>query len=48
MDDMGGNDTFKNWVQNIKSSFSKEAEEFGVQKPKGCLMVGLPGKLLPS
>ena len=43
MDDMGGNNTFKNWVQSIKSSFSKEAEEFGVQKPKGCLMVGLPG-----
>lgn len=43
LDDMGGNEAFKMWVNDIKTTFSKEAEEFGVEKSKGYLAVGVPG-----
>lgn len=43
LNDMGGNESFKAWVNDIKNTFSKEAEEFGVEKSKGYLAVGVPG-----
>ena len=43
LDEIGGNNVFKAWVRDLKNTFSKEAEEFGVSKPKGYLSVGLPG-----
>jgi SpoVK/Ycf46/Vps4 family AAA+-type ATPase len=43
INEMGGNDAFKDWVADIMDSFTPEAEEFGVVKPKGYLGVGVPG-----
>lgn len=43
IEDMGGNEVFKAWVEDIKDTFSPEAEAFGVIKPKGYLAVGSPG-----
>lgn len=43
IDDMGGNEAFKLWVDDILDSFSPEAEAFGVEKSKGYLGVGVPG-----
>lgn len=43
LEEMGGNDSFKAWVADIMDSFTPEAEEFGVVKPKGYLGVGVPG-----
>lgn len=43
INDMGGNHNFKNWINDIKISMTKEAEEFGVEKSKGFLAIGLPG-----
>lgn len=43
LDDIGGNNKFKEWIEDIKTCFEPEAEAFGVQKPKGFLAVGLPG-----
>lgn len=41
--DMGGNENFKEWVNEIKLCNSKEAEAFGVEPSKGFLALGLPG-----
>ena len=46
IDEMGGNEAFKDWVVDIQDSFLPEAETFGVVKPKGYLAVGSPGKLI--
>lgn len=46
LDEMGGNEVFKQWVADIQESFEPEAEAFGVTKPKGYLAVGIPGKLI--
>lgn len=43
MEDMGGNCSFKDWVSEIKDTFSPEAIEFGVEKSKGFLGLGIPG-----
>ena len=43
LDDMGGNEPFKEWITEIKECFTKEAKEFGVIRPKGFLAVGSPG-----
>lgn len=45
LEDMGGNSNFKNWILDIKETFSKEAEDFGVEKSKGFLALGIPGQL---
>lgn len=41
--DMGGNHAFKEWISEIKDSYSEEAINFGVEKSKGFLALGLPG-----
>lgn len=43
MEDVGGLDVLKDWVRNRKSSFTKEARDFGVAKPRGFTLVGPPG-----
>lgn len=43
MSDMGGNHAFKDWIADIKDTFSEEAIEFGVEKSKGFLGLGVPG-----
>lgn len=42
-DDIGGNKAFKEWVEEIQESFSDEARDFGVPRPKGYLSIGIPG-----
>ena len=43
MGDIGGVDNLKNWFTDRKTSFSDDAKEFGIEPPKGVLMVGIPG-----
>lgn len=43
LSDMGGNEAFKAWVDDIKDTFTPEAQAFGVGKPKGYLAVGIAG-----
>jgi len=43
MNDIGGVDNLKAWFTARKSSFSEEARQFGIEPPKGVLMVGIPG-----
>lgn len=43
MQDMGGNHSFKDWVTDVKETFTPEAIEFGVEKSKGFLGLGIPG-----
>lgn len=43
MDDMGGLDKLKDWLLKRKKAFSKEAREFGLDKPKGILTMGVTG-----
>lgn len=43
MDDIGGNENFKEWVQYIKASLSEDAKAFGCAAAKGYLALGIPG-----
>jgi SpoVK/Ycf46/Vps4 family AAA+-type ATPase len=43
LDDMGGLDKLKDWLMKRKKAFSKEAREFGLDKPKGVLTMGITG-----
>jgi SpoVK/Ycf46/Vps4 family AAA+-type ATPase len=43
LDDMGGLDKLKDWLQKRKKAFSQEAREFGLDKPKGVLTMGITG-----
>jgi len=41
--DVGGLKNLVNWIKKRKTSFSKEAETYGISKPKGLLTIGFPG-----
>jgi AAA+ superfamily predicted ATPase len=41
--DVGGLDQLKAWIAMRKACFSKEAEDFGADKPKGIALIGPPG-----
>ncbi len=41
--DVGGLDILKDWLNQRKQAFSKEAKEFGLPLPKGVLLVGPQG-----
>ncbi len=41
--DMGGLDNLKDWLMKRKKAFSKEAKEFGLERPKGFLAMGISG-----
>lgn len=43
LDNVGGLDNLKNWVRKRKRTFSDEARAFGIEPPKGLLVMGLPG-----
>jgi ATP-dependent 26S proteasome regulatory subunit len=43
MKDMGGLDKLKDWLLKRKKAFSKEAREFGLDRPKGILTMGVTG-----
>lgn len=43
MDDMGGLENLKEWLKKRQRAFSKEAREFGLEKPKGFLAMGVSG-----
>lgn len=42
-EDLGGLDQFKSWMNNRRQLFGQEARDFGLQWPKGVLLVGVPG-----
>jgi len=43
LDAIGGMDLLKKWILQRKRCYSKEAREYGLPSPKGCLLVGNPG-----
>lgn len=43
LEDLGGSDNFKEWVLKVKEAMTPEAAEFGIPKPKGAMLVGVPG-----
>lgn len=43
MDDMGGLDQLKDWLSKRQKAFTKEAQEYGLQRPKGILAMGVSG-----
>lgn len=43
MDDIGGLDVLKGWLRKRQRAFSEEARSFGLPRPKGILMIGIPG-----
>ena len=43
LDDLGGLDVFKQWLQVRDQAFSQEAIKYGLPYPKGLLLVGVQG-----
>ncbi|HYS11559.1 MAG TPA: AAA family ATPase [Myxococcales bacterium] len=43
MDNIGGLDVLKGWLRKRQAAFSEEARQFGLPRPKGILMIGIPG-----
>jgi SpoVK/Ycf46/Vps4 family AAA+-type ATPase len=43
MENIGGLDVLKSWLRKRQSAFSEEARQFGLPRPKGILMIGIPG-----
>jgi SpoVK/Ycf46/Vps4 family AAA+-type ATPase len=43
VNDLGGLDNFKDWLQLRKKAFSQEAVKYGLPYPKGLLVVGVQG-----
>ena len=43
LEDVGGNDNFKSWIEEVKACMTKEARDFGLAEPKGYLALGRPG-----
>lgn len=41
--DIGGNKAIVKWLNETKLLFTPEAQEFGIDKPKGFMAVGVPG-----
>lgn len=42
-DQLGGMEELKTWIHQRKRAYSKEAREYGIPFPKGCLLCGPPG-----
>lgn len=43
MEDVGGLDNLKDWLHKRGRGFDKHAKEFGLETPKGILLLGIPG-----
>lgn len=41
--DLGGMDNLKDWLSKRQRAFTKEAREFGLEKPRGFLAMGISG-----
>lgn len=42
-DDIGGLNNLKQWLKQRRGGFSSRAREFGLESPRGVLMLGVPG-----
>jgi SpoVK/Ycf46/Vps4 family AAA+-type ATPase len=40
---VGGLDNLKSWLVTRRSAYTRQAREYGLPAPKGCLLVGVPG-----
>lgn len=43
LDDIGGLDRLKEWLERRKRAFTEDAKDFGLEAPRGILLLGLPG-----
>ena len=43
LDEIGGLETLKTWLQKRRGAFTQKAREFGLPLPKGILLIGVPG-----
>jgi SpoVK/Ycf46/Vps4 family AAA+-type ATPase len=43
LDDIGGLEVLKGWLQKRRHAFTSKAREFGLPLPKGILLIGVPG-----
>tara|TARA_R110002153_G_scaffold26421_5_gene82918 strand:+ start:369 stop:1997 length:1629 start_codon:yes stop_codon:yes gene_type:complete len=43
MDEVGGLEVYKEWIETASRCFTEEAEKAGVDKPKGVVVIGSPG-----
>jgi len=41
--DIGGMDNLKHWIMQRSKAFTEEAKSYGLQTPKGMLLLGIPG-----
>lgn len=41
--DVGGMEVLKNWLYKRQMAYEKSARDFGLQEPKGLLLLGVPG-----
>lgn len=42
-DDIGGLENLKSWLRARRRGFTRQAAEFGLESPRGLLMLGVPG-----
>ena len=43
MENVGGMQKLKDWVASRANCYSEEAKAYGIEPPKGCVLVGVPG-----
>lgn len=43
LDDIGGLDNLKGWLKRRREAFTEDARHFGLEIPRGVLLLGLPG-----
>tara|TARA_R110002111_G_scaffold247140_2_gene310019 strand:+ start:10360 stop:11847 length:1488 start_codon:yes stop_codon:yes gene_type:complete len=43
LDEVGGLSKLKSWLKLRRGGFSRKAEEYGIEPPRGVLMLGVPG-----
>jgi ATP-dependent 26S proteasome regulatory subunit len=43
LDNVGGLENMKEWLRARSECFTKEARDFGIEPPKGMLLIGVPG-----
>jgi ATP-dependent 26S proteasome regulatory subunit len=43
LDEIGGLEVLKEWLQKRRNAFTSQAREFGLPLPKGILLIGVPG-----
>ncbi len=43
LEDIGGLDNLKSWLKRRRQAFTSDAREYGLEPPRGVLLLGLPG-----